>query len=452
MKKSNGTILSCLAFLLFLSPTLNAQQDSQNNDNIIIKKEIREDGAIKTDKETLEKGEKFKVYLDKLNLENSDAKDVKIEVFTSEDGALQAEDNGNEETIFFYRSADSDETDHQDIEKLVITLNDVLEETQKEKKPLLGVYSKESDDGVLITGIVVNSGAQAAGLQKGDLITALNDQTVNSTKALTEIIAQYKVGDAILVSFQRDGANTEVTAILGAKKERRHHFNRSHFKYKMLYGDQADRYYNSFQDRNPCKAFIGVYTSNHSKGLIVHSLIANTPAEKSNVMVHDVILAIDDVEVSSHEELIIQRDKHQAGDYFTLSILRDGQAIEIEAQFDPCPTDKIEEPILDEETLDQNISPPSENIDNTLELESIRVFPNPTYGPINLNFKGQAGPTTIRLTDSSGKVIYEETLNNFDGEYSGVLNYRSAATGTLFLTVQQGQKIYSESLILLPKA
>ena len=412
MKKSISTFLSCLVCLLILSPSLFAQQtDSHNKDQIIIvKKATNVDGAIETDKKSIEKGEKFKVYLEQLNLEDEDAKEVKIEVFSSEDGLINIENGDNEETIFFYRSATSDDSDDQDIEKFVITLNDEIEEEllkgmkEKEPKPLLGVYSSNSEDGVRITGLVFDSGAQKAGIQKGDVLTSIGNQPVTNTDVMRSLITQHKVGESVDVEFIRDGNAQKVTVTLGQKAERRH----ARRSYSYHYDHDADHYYNSFQDRNPCKPFIGVYTnSSRSGGLKIRNLIANTPADRSNLQKGDKIVAIDDVEVNTHSELVTQRDKHEPGDYFTLSIIRDGQQIEVDAQFDACPTDKVAEPVIVEEVeeIPETIIPEFDITQNTLELESINVFPNPTYGPINLKFSGEAVPTTIRLTDSSGKVV-----------------------------------------------
>ncbi|MFT5384450.1 MAG: membrane-associated protease RseP (regulator of RpoE activity) [Saprospiraceae bacterium] len=454
MKKSNFTFLSCLPFLLFLSPALLAQQTTTQSKQeiIIIQKATADDGAVEIDQKSLEKGAKFKTYLEQLNLDNKDTKELKIEVFSSEDGLIKIGESDNEETIFFYRSAKSDQHQNEDIEKLVITLNDQLKDVVENVKPLLGVYSEDADNGVLITGLVFNSGAQKAGIQKGDIITALDNQPVTNNDEMRAIISTHKIGEYITVDFIRNGKEDQLTATLGKKTERRNFAHTRPHYYQHNY-DFGNDNYNSFQERNPCKVFIGVYTSDAPGGLAVHNIIANTPADKTNIQLGDRILAFNDVEVNTHRALVAQRDLHKAGDFFTLSILRNGVQIEVDAQFDACPNKKVEEQAIIENTeIEETIIPKFDISQNSLELESINVFPNPTYGPINLKFKGEAVPTTIRLSDATGKVVYEEVLNSFDGVYNGAINYKNAAPGNMILTVQQDQKIYSQSLVLMPRA
>ncbi len=92
-------------------------------------------------------------------------------------------------------------------------------------KPLLGIYPESHDDGVLVTGIVKGGGAEAAGLQEGDIITALNGQDVDSNRDLTDILAQYKPGETISVSYLRNGNAAQTNSTLTAKKDRNYNYN-----------------------------------------------------------------------------------------------------------------------------------------------------------------------------------------------------------------------------------
>lgn len=59
--------------------------------------------------------------------------------------------------------------------------------------------------GVYIEAVSDKSGAEAAGLQKGDVITNINDIEVNSLSQLLEVIGQYRPGDLVTISLKRDG-------------------------------------------------------------------------------------------------------------------------------------------------------------------------------------------------------------------------------------------------------
>ena len=109
--------------------------------------------------------------------------------------------------------------------------------------------------------------------------------------------------------------------------------------------------YGHANGHNPCKVFIGVGTSPESGGLKVDYTKDNTPASTYGVQVGDIILALDNAAVSSYDELVRERDKHQPGDAFTLNILRSGSKMNIDARFKACSQDELEKIRQQEEYL-----------------------------------------------------------------------------------------------------
>ncbi|MBX3053917.1 MAG: PDZ domain-containing protein [Caldilineaceae bacterium] len=73
-----------------------------------------------------------------------------------------------------------------------------------------------SAEGALVMDVMDESAAAAAGIQAGDIITAVNDVTVATSDDLISLLADHKPGDEVTVTYSRDDAtaNTEVT--LGA--------------------------------------------------------------------------------------------------------------------------------------------------------------------------------------------------------------------------------------------
>ncbi len=183
----------------------------------------------------------------------------------------------------------------------------------------------------------------------------------------------------------------------------------------------------------------------------VSSVIDGTAAERAYIQKGDIITALDGVRVHSHSELVRERDKHEPGDYFTLTVISGGSTIDIEAQFDDCPKDEapvVEEEIIIEETPE--IQPTLNN--NVLQLQSFDAYPNPTYGAVNVRFQGEAVPTKVKVIDVTGKVVYQEDVDDFDGIYNRDLNLENVTPGALIVNIQQGSKMFSKSLILLPRA
>ena len=167
----------------------------------------------------------------------------------------------------------------------------------------------------------------------------------------------------------------------------------------------------------------------------------------------DRILALDGVTVNSHDELLVERNKHEPGQFFTMTILRDGERLEVDAQFRECPKDE-EEPVEETPVVEPTPEPaaPIEITDNQLELGEFTAFPNPTVGKLNVRFQAEALPTVVTVTDLNGKLVYREEVENFDGFYSKELDVSGGAPGTLMLTVTQEGKAQSKPIILLNRA
>lgn len=71
-----------------------------------------------------------------------------------------------------------------------------------------------SDDEKSRPSVIPKSPAQKAGLQKGDIITAVDGQTISSVVKLNEIILAKKVGDTITIEYNRHNIEKEVKITL----------------------------------------------------------------------------------------------------------------------------------------------------------------------------------------------------------------------------------------------
>lgn len=72
-------------------------------------------------------------------------------------------------------------------------------------RPTLGITMGENKDGVLVSDVKVGSVADTAGLQKGDIITAINDDKVTSLASLKYALYKYEVGDTVTIHYLRNG-------------------------------------------------------------------------------------------------------------------------------------------------------------------------------------------------------------------------------------------------------
>lgn len=373
-----------------------------------------------------------------------DGKEMKID-------ARFKECNEEDQEKFRQEQEEKMERMHERMEETRVRMAEMRERVQSERRenlvkverdvrPILGVYVNESADaeGIVLSNVSYDKGAAAAGLQGGDVVTTVEGQAISSTSALRKVLAGFKPGDKVNVVYLRDGQSQQAQVELSGSRE----------------------YVSYMVERNPCDVFIGVYTADRGidgQGVRVTGVIEDTPAKSSGVQPGDVILALDDAPTNGHMKLRQERDKHQPGDPFTLSIIRDGQYLEIDATFKACPTDKPVTPveeiveIASEDAPAEQESIPQLDLNSELKVESFNMYPNPTVGMLNVQFEAEAVPTTVRILDSSGKEVYSEQLNSFNGYYNNQLNLSGKTPGTYILTVQQGKKLTTKKIVLMPR-
>ena len=68
--------------------------------------------------------------------------------------------------------------------------------------------------GLYVNEVVAGSGAEDAGLRKGDIITAIDGAKTNDASILTEKIAQKRPGDKVTISYKRNDSDKKVEVTL----------------------------------------------------------------------------------------------------------------------------------------------------------------------------------------------------------------------------------------------
>ncbi|HMR43383.1 MAG TPA: PDZ domain-containing protein [Saprospiraceae bacterium] len=453
MTKSRTLLLSSLLgfFGLAFTNQISAQANTQG-ETIIIQKVRDDNGQVVVKKKRISSGENIQAIVEKMGLNDQNAQNVEVQIVTSGQNAenhTSVMTEPGDETIIWVRQAVEPGDENSTSETFHLTMKGDGESLKKdfeqhwkhkmekqEPRPLLGIYpgGYAEGKGLEIDGIVEGKGAQAAGMQAGDILVSVNGKSTKSVGQLQTALSEFKPGDNVSAVYLRDGKEIQTTVKLSE--------NRSF-------------YYNSSFERDPCKVFIGIYTSNASEGGVqVTGIIPNTPADISGVRKGDRILALDGVRVNSHESLLAERNKHQPGDMFNLYIVRDGAEQIVEAQFKSCDQkepEKVEEAVKEVEVIAET-DIPAEIPENPLQLEEFTAFPNPTFGAVTVTFKGEAVPTKFRVSDVNGKVIYEENVPGFDGYYNKQLQLGNAMPGNLTLTVFQEGKLQSKQILLLNRA
>ncbi len=82
---------------------------------------------------------------------------------------------------------------------------------------IAGRFNLGTDSGAIVTDVTPGSGAEAAGLQDNDVITAIAGQAVKSTADVGRIVLSKKPGDRVPISIVRDGRTLTITAMLSQR-------------------------------------------------------------------------------------------------------------------------------------------------------------------------------------------------------------------------------------------
>lgn len=79
---------------------------------------------------------------------------------------------------------------------------------------LASAYDLSADHGVYVQRVTSGSPAAAAGLQEGDIITAVNGQTIDEDNPLNNVLWQFHVGDKVTLTILRQGEELSVDVTL----------------------------------------------------------------------------------------------------------------------------------------------------------------------------------------------------------------------------------------------
>jgi len=83
----------------------------------------------------------------------------------------------------------------------------------------LGIQIVQSTDGPTVASVIASSPAEKAGLQRGDVIKAIDGTSVSNVQAVHDAIKGKKAGDTVTVSITRNGNAQDVTVTLEAQPE-----------------------------------------------------------------------------------------------------------------------------------------------------------------------------------------------------------------------------------------
>jgi serine protease Do len=203
-----------------------------------------------------------------------------------------------------------------------------------ENTPMLGVTTERVDEGVEVSNVTDESGADKAGLKEGDIITRVDDKKMEDPDDLTKIVRAHKPGDKIAITYLRDKKENKVTAELTKWKG----FSIGRLEIPNMDMNITPRaqtmprgnlFYNV--GGRP-KLGLSVQDTEDGKGVKVADVDEEGSAQKAGIHEDDVIIAINEKEVNSADEVakIVGENKDKPS--IMLRIKREGKIQNIEVK------------------------------------------------------------------------------------------------------------------------
>lgn len=194
-------------------------------------------------------------------------------------------------------------------------------------KAMLGVLTEKGDDGVKVTDVTKESGAEKAGLQKNDVITKVGSTEVKDPQDLIEAIGQLKPNDKVEITYKRDGKENKTTATLGENKSRAfsHNFNDRDFNFDFPGGVVPPMDNFDFDFNRRTKIGLQIQDMEDGKGVSVKDVDEDSPASKAGFKEGDVITHVNGKNVTTVDELRNELRDIQEGETIKFGYKRNGK-------------------------------------------------------------------------------------------------------------------------------
>ncbi len=210
--------------------------------------------------------------------------------------------------------------------------------------------------GVLVGDVMEDSPAEAAGIEKGDVIIEIDGTAITSADDAITKVKSFAPGDNAKIVVLRDGGKEVVTAVLGERETAE-----KEIADKDVAEEQApevEDYYNLkiprmeriFRDFRPGPGgYLGVRVQDISsdlgqyfgvgegEGVLVLEVTDDSPAQKAGLKAGDVIIKVDGKDVTSSGELVRYMRESKPGEKVDVTLKRSRETRRIGVELGEAP-------------------------------------------------------------------------------------------------------------------
>lgn len=322
-------------------------------------------------------------------------------------------------------------------------------DVKKTKKAFMGVTLGISwGDGVEISEICTNYGADRAGLQVGDIIVAINGEATSTKEIFTSIVGKQKAGEEVEVKYIR-GKEKMTTRVKLAESPYGISISGSDFNWN--WDGNIDNIKSKIKRKE--KAFLGVYpdTDWKERAVRVDGFPDNSAAREAGIQKGDYILRIENDETNTSDELRYAIAKYKPNDIVKITYKHNNKVETVKVKFGS-------EKVFDWDVFDGN---ESQNTDNKPSRTwSTYTFADGTEVSINdfsasferekiiVSFDSQLKkPFSIVVYDADDKEVIRQEEANLGGKYARDFNIaNSSSQGYTVKIMMDSKEIFNQKV------
>ena len=211
-----------------------------------------------------------------------------------------------------------------------------------ENRAMLGVTTEKADKGVEIQTISKESGAEKAGLKKGDIITKIEDEKIDDPDDLSKTIKAHKPGEKVSITYRRDGKEQKASAELGKWKGvtaytlspgyKMPDMNFEMPRMQTMPRVRAQGFNNWTWSNGDGKLGISVQDTEDGKGVKVIDVDEDGTGSKAGIKEEDIITEVDGKAVNSADEVakIMKENKEKVS--VKMKLQRSGKSETVEVK------------------------------------------------------------------------------------------------------------------------
>jgi len=195
-------------------------------------------------------------------------------------------------------------------------------------------------EGVLIAEVLDDSPADEAGLEDGDVVTAIDGEEMESVTDLVATIKDHSPGDEIRVDVIRDGRRRTFEVQLG-KSDMDYGVKRITIPDMSHIGDDVHKWVREWKDD---RGYLGVHILDlnedlgqyfkvkEGEGVLITEVADDSPAEDAGLMAGDVVLEYDGKEVTGTGKFRKYVARTEPGEEVSLVVKRKGRTKTFEVE------------------------------------------------------------------------------------------------------------------------